>query len=215
MGVRIRLLVLKRIRAGDSDLLAKAYGPGGILNILVRDGFEPSCPMVGIFEPFNLVQADVVQKGDVLVPRDVIKVQHLSHLSKDYERFVWMSWVCGFILRTVLFYDEKLFRLFLGYLLKEEITRRDLLRVKFKLDFLILSGFKPLFLESDVRKRTVHIKLEDGSLGEEGIAVRGKAVRALKVLEGTEDLQRVKLDRDTIREMESLIDRLIDFHMNR
>jgi len=164
MALKTRVLVLKRIRAGDQDLLAKVYGQGGVIDLLVRDGFLNTNRFFSLFEPFNVLEVDLSQKGGVAVPNDVGSVRFLSYMCRDFSRFMWFSWIAGFILRYVRYYDDRLFNLFLGYMLSKSVG--GALRVKLRLDFLELSGLKPKFLEErEFRKR---IKFSDGSTSDRG-----------------------------------------------
>ena len=213
MGLKTKVLVLKRIRAGDQDLLAKVYGQGGVLDLLVRDGLLNTSRFFGIFEPFNLVEVDLKQRGEVALPNDVLGVEWFSYLSKDYRRYRWMCWVSLFVLRHIRFYDERLFSLVLKALLTEPRGREGILRVKFKLEFLSASGLEPKFLKEKLGRGRVKIRLSDGSVSEEGeVEVRSSSLKELVRLKNLRSLKGVRFRREEVEEMESVLDLLIEYH---
>ncbi len=213
MSLRTRILVLRRIRAGDQDLLAKAYGQGGIISLYIKDGFLSTNRFFGFFEPFNILEVDVSQRGGVMVPNDVISIQRLSYLCRDFSRFAWMSWIASFILKHVSYYDERLFDLFTNYLLLELKGSEHLYKVKLKLDFLHISGLKPKFLEERIRRKKLRIKLSDGTVAEEGeLEVEGSVLRLLSRLYRIRKLGNLVVDHRLIRKMEELLDTFIEYH---
>lgn len=213
MGLRTRVLVLRRIRAGDQDLLARVYGRGGLLDVLVRDGLLPESRFFGVFEPFNLVEVEVRQRGGIAVPEDVVRTERISYLCRDYRRYRWMCWVSLFVLKYISFYDEKLFSLILKALLADPKGREDILRVRFKLEFLSASGLEPRFLKEPVSGSIVRVKLSDGSVSEEGeVEVKSSSLRELIRIKNMRSLKGFRTSRERLAEAERLLDLLIDYH---
>ena len=213
MGLKTRILVLKRIRAGDQDLLAKVYGQEGLIDLLVRDGFLTTNRFFGIFEPFNLVEVDLRQRGGIAVPEDVLKVERFSYLCRDYRRYRWMCWVSLFALKYIRFYDERLFSLTLRALLADPRGREGLFRIRFKLEFLSLSGFEPKFMKEAIPKGNVRIKLSDGSVGEEGdVEVKSTSLKELLRIKNLKSLRGFRAKKEHMEEMEKLLDLLIEYH---
>ena len=213
MSLRTRVIVLKRIRAGDQDLLAKVYGQGGVLDLLVRDAYLNICRFFGVFEPFNLVEVDLIQRGGIVIPSDVGRVERFSYLTRDFDRFLWMSWVARFILRHVGFYDEKLFDLFLRYMLERTEGAEPLYRVKLKLDYLSLSGLRPKFLEESFGRGKLKVRLSDGSVRREGdYEVESYILRFLVKVWRAKRLKNLNIREETAREMERFLDTLIEYH---
>ncbi|HIQ31244.1 MAG TPA: hypothetical protein EYH49_03660 [Aquifex aeolicus] len=211
MSFRARAVVLKRMRVGDGDILARLYGTGGMMDVLVRDGFRVSCAFSGLFEPFNLLELELSQMGSVLLPEDVLGVERLSFYCRDYRRYRWMCWVSLFALRHMRFYDEKLLSLLVGALRTDPKRREGVLRVRFKLEFLILSGFKPKFLGEEVGRGTLKVRLSDGGVGEDGeVEVEGSVLRALVRLHSGEG--RVRYSGRALAKMDELLEKLIEYH---
>ncbi len=213
MGFRTRVLVLKRIRAGDQDLLAKVYGRGGLLDLLVRDGFLPENRFFGVFEPFNLVELELRQRGGITVPEDILRTERLSYLCRDYRRYRWMCWVSLFALKHMSFYDERLFSLVLRALLADPKGMEAVLRIRFRLEFLSLSGLEPKFLKEALPKGRVRIKLSDGSTSPEGdVEVSGTSLRELVRIKNLKSLKGFRAKKERLEEIEKLLDLLIEYH---
>jgi recombinational DNA repair protein (RecF pathway) len=213
--VKTRVIVLKRIRAGDQDLLAKVYGQSGVIDLLVRDGLLSSHRFFGLFEPFNILRVDLSQRGGIVIPNDVDDVQFVSYLSRDINRFLWMSWICGFILRNVSFYEEKLFNLFVDYMLRNPKGRERLLRVRLKLDYLIISGLKPKILdvEDGFIARKVSLSLSDGAPSERGeFEMETSLIRLLKAILSAKKIERLRVSKEALRKIEDFLDAYIDYH---
>ncbi|RLJ69919.1 recombination protein O [Hydrogenivirga caldilitoris] len=210
MGLKTKVLVLKRIRAGDQDLLAKVYGKGGVIDLLVRDGFLNNHRFFGLFEPFNLLEVDLSQRGGIAIPNDIGDVKFLSYLCRDFERFLWFSWISGFILKFVKYYDEKLFNLFISYMLSK--STQNTLRIKFRLDYLELSGLKPKFLEEEKHRRM--LKLSDGSTSDKGdVEVSAESLNLIKKVYRAEKPQRIKIGAGALQDLETLLDLFIEHHI--
>jgi len=111
---------------------------------------------------------DLKQRGGISVPNDVLRVERFSYLSKDYRRYRWMCWVSLFVLKHIRYYDEKLFSLILRALLTDPKGKEDLLRIRFKLEFLSTSGLEPKFLKEKIKKRE-----RRGRGGGEGLLFKG------------------------------------------
>ncbi len=213
MSLKTRVLVLKRLRAGDQDLLAKVYGQGGVFDVLVRDGFLNTNRFFGVFEPFNLVELDLKQRGGIALPNDILRVERFSYLSKDYRRYRWMCWVSLFVLKHIRFYDERLFSLILKAMLMDPKGKEGIVRVRFKLEFLSISGLEPRFLKEKLGKGRVRIRLSDGSVNEEGeVEVNSSILKELVRLKGLKSIKGVRSRKKDIEEMERLLDLLIEYH---
>ena len=212
MGMKTPLIVLKRIRAGDEDLLIKGYGRSGLINLFVKEGLLENNRFFGVFEPFNLVYLDFSQRGSLALPNDIMGVDRISYLCSDYERFLWMSWVAKFVIQHITYYDEKLFDLFRRYLLSDEYDHKETLRVKFKLDFLKVSGFEPKFLKERIPAGVVHIDLSKGSVARKGFRINSGVLKALKRI-NTGDTGKVRLARSSSKDAEELLDALIEYHI--
>lgn len=207
------MIVLKRIRAGDQDLLAKVYGQGGVLDLLVRDAYLNTCRFFGVFEPFNLVEVDLSQRGGIVVVSDIGRVERFSLLTKDFRRFLWMSWIARFILKYVGFYDDRLFDLFLRYLLERTEEVEHLYRVRLKLDYLDLSGLRPKFLEESFGRGKLKLRLSDGSVSKEGdYETESYVLRFLVKVWRARRLKNLNIREDTARDMERLLDALLEYH---
>lgn len=214
MSLKTKVLVLKRVIAGDQDLIAKAYGQGGILDILVRNGLLNTNEFFSVFEPFNLVEVDLRQRGGVVIPNDVLGVERFSYLSRDYLRYRWMCWVSLFVLKHIRFYDEKLFSLVLKALLADPKGREWAMRLRFKLEFLSASGLEPKFLKEDFGNGMLRISLSNGGVSEEGeVEVRASSLRWLVRLKELRSLKGVRIGREEVEEMERLLDLLIEYHI--
>ena len=212
MSTKGRILVLRRVRAGDQDLLVRAYGPVGVMDLLVRDGLLNTSAFFGVFEPFNVVEVDLSQRGEVAVPNDVMRVERLSYLCADFDRFRWMCWVARFVLRNVRFYDEKLFELFLSYLTVKG-RREEVYRIKLKLEYLEASGLRPRFLGAESLRGKVKVKLSDGSVSPEGdLEVKAQVLRIIRRLYETRRVGRVILSPELAKGAEQLLDRFIEYH---
>ena len=213
MSLKTRVLVLKRIRAGDQDLLAKVYGQGGIFDVLVRDGFLSTNRFFGAFEPFNLVEVDLKQRGGIALPNDILRVERFSYLSKDYRRYRWMCWVSLFVLKYIRFYDERLFSLILKAMLMDPKGKEGIVRIRFKLEFLSISGLEPRFLKEKLGKGRVRIRLSDGSVNEEGeVEVNSSILKELVRVKGLKSIKGARSRKKDVEEMERLLDLLIEYH---
>jgi recombinational DNA repair protein (RecF pathway) len=213
MSFKGKVLVLKRVRSGDQDLIAKAYSQGGVVSILVREGYAVSNPFFGIFEPFNLVEADLDQRGDVLVPNDVLSVRRFSLLAREYRRYVWMCWVSLFVLRKVKLYDERVFSLLVRYITLDPGRRAAVYRVLFRLEVIDALGWRPKFLDQSIGGGRVRVSVSDGSLSEEGgLEVSAGVLRSIRELMNL-GAERVSLRGRVLRKVEEFLDTYIDYHV--
>lgn len=162
MPVKGKFLILRRYRAGDCDLMVKAYGPYGIVKFFIPEGLLSEKGLLGYMEPFNLLHAVYHQSGDILLLRDIIKVDLLSYLClRDYSAYLWMSSLTSFIERWFVQYDPDLFNMALSYLTLHPKNRTTLL-IKFKLEFLKRLGlFKEDIFEERLIKTARLIAEED------------------------------------------------------
>jgi len=207
-----KVVVLKRVRSGDDDLIAKVYSPMGIVSVLVREGYLCSNPFLGVFEPFNLVEADLDQRGDILVPNDVISVKRYSLLARDYRRYIWMSWVSLFVLTRISFYDERVFPLIVRYLTADPGRKEPIYRVLFRIGVIDALGWRPRFMSQKIGKGRVKVSMSDGSVSEDGeVEVRAGVLRFIKNLAELGS-GRISARGELLREAEDFLDRYIDYH---
>ncbi len=184
MSGKSSFLILRRFRAGDEDLILKVYGEKGQLKILVPEALKVDRGLSGYVEPFNLIGAVCVQKGELLILKDITSAEFFSYLAlRSYSRYVWMCQVVGFVERWFLHYDAELFGLALRYLTLDPADHQTLL-LKFKLDFLRFMGL----YKEDIFKEEV----------------RG-FVRKLQGEEDFRKLQRLKLPEDLIKSVDDAI----------
>ena len=206
-------MVLKRVRSGDQDLIAKVYCQVGVQSILVREGYTSSSPFFGVFEPFNVVEADLEQKGDILVPNDVLSVERLSLLATDCRRYLWMCWLSAFTLSRIRFYDERIFQLLVKFLKVDPGRSAGLYRVLFRLKVIEAMGLRPKFLERIPRRRRLKVKLSDGSAGEEGeVEVPAQVLATLRRI-SEKGIGRVSVEKGTLKRIEDLLDLYMEYHM--
>ncbi len=164
-----KFIVLRRVRGGDTDLVATLYGTPGKVTLFVKEGFLNDNKFFGIFEPFNYVVLDYYQRGNVIFPNDIKGVRRFSYLSRDFKRYMIMSKVSLFFIKYVHYYDEDVFRLILNYFLKKPLKKVDITYLKFLLDYLNISGIKPRFLSyRNVKEKFVKIDLSNGEISEKG-----------------------------------------------
>jgi hypothetical protein len=213
MSSRSPVLVLSRHRAGDTDLIARIYSRWGILTLLVREGFLPENRYHGVFEPFNQMVLDFRQMGSVVVPEDLQELKRYSYLSRDYERFRWMSHVCEFILKQVRFWDEELFGRMIDLLLKDPRRKFYVLRVLLRVEFLKFSGIIPLFLREKIPRGKVRIRLSDGLPDSGGeYEISGGALRLIGKIYKEKNHGRVSSSKKICLEAEEFLDALINYH---
>ena len=134
------LVVLKRLRAGDEDLILKAYCKAGSVDVLVRGALQPKSEFFGVFEPFTFVEVDLKQKSSLLIPVDLLSRAVFLCRPLTYLKLRWCSWVSYFFLKNIPFYEEDLFRLLVFYLSLGDIKNPRALKLKFKLDVLKCLG---------------------------------------------------------------------------
>ena len=213
MAVRSRVLVLTRRRAGDTDLIAKVYSHSGIADLLVRDALLPDHRFHGVFEPFNTMTLDYRQRGEIILPQDFTDLQPLSLLSRDYDRFLWMSHVCDFILRHVRFYDHRLFENLLAFLKTPPRGRSSILSLLLRLSYIKFAGITPRFLSQKPPRGRARIRLSDGSLTKEGdYEVSAGALRLILTLWQKGDTSRLRASDSLCEEARNLLDALITYH---
>ncbi len=213
MGIKGRILVLARLRAGDSDIIARVYGASGVATLLVREGLVPGHRFHGIFEPFNTMVLDYRQRGEIILPQDFSDLQPLSLLSRDCDRFLWMSSVCEFILKKVRFYDPALFETFIGFLTRDPKGKEHLLSLLLRLSYIKFSGITPKFLGETPPRGRVRIRLSEGSISEDGeVEVSAGTLKLIQSLVREESLPRVRSGIALYIEGINLLDALINYH---
>lgn len=213
MSFKGKVLVLRRLRSGDLDLIARVYGPEGVQSFLIREGYRPSNPFFGLFEPFNLLEVDAHQRGNVLVPNDVALVKRFSVFSSDYERYLWMDWISSFLLRRIRFYDSRVFSLTLDFIKLRPGENVQNYRVFFRLRVLEALGIKPRFLGERIKGRRLRVSLSDGSVSQSGeVEVEASVLRAVKSI-WRAGPERVLPRGSVLGKAEELLDVYLDHHM--
>lgn len=136
MSAKGNFLILKRFRAGDEDLILKAYGTCGLTKVFVPSGLRVEKGLLGYTEPFNLISVVYKQLGNIIILQDLLRVEFLSYLTlESYKRYMWMSSLAIFVERWFLQYDPELFNMFLFYLSLNPENHEPFI-LKFKIDFL-------------------------------------------------------------------------------
>ncbi|MCX8060124.1 MAG: recombination protein O N-terminal domain-containing protein, partial [Aquificaceae bacterium] len=75
MPAKGKFLILRRFRAGDQDLMLKAYGTCGMVKVYVQDGLLPQEGMLALVEPFNLLEAVYRQSGELVFFKDILSLE--------------------------------------------------------------------------------------------------------------------------------------------
>lgn len=160
-----RFLILRRYRAGDFDIMLKAYGSCGIVKVFVSEGFSPERGLLGYLEPFNLLSMVYKQSGDILILKDLIYVDFSSYLClKDYSTYLWMNSLVSFVERWFIQYDPELFNMAIKYLKLKPRNPQTLL-IKFQVEFLKIMGlYKEEIFEKDIAKILNLIAMEESLL---------------------------------------------------
>ena len=154
MSAKGRFLILRRFRAGDCDLMIKAYSPYGLVKLFIQEGLLPERGLLGYMEPFNLLHAVYHQSGDVLFLRDIIGLDFFSYLCfRDYSAYLWMNSLVNFVEKWFIQYDPELFNILINYL-RLTPKNRAVLLIKFKLEFLKRLG---LYKEDIFDQRLIKI----------------------------------------------------------
>ncbi len=180
MSANGHFLILRRYRAGDLDLILKAYGPCGLVKIIVPDGFDPSKGFLGITEPSNFLYIVYRQSGDVLIMKDVIKVIPLAYTSiKDYNCYLWRSSILLFVEKWFIHYDPDLFNMLFKYLNLNPKNRAVFL-TRFKLEFLKGLGlYKEDIFKEELRKFVKVIAEEESFIKLERLRIEQRVVLEL------------------------------------
>ncbi len=209
-----RFTVLRRVVGGDYDIVCSLYGEAGKVTLLIRDALIPENPFFGVFEPFNSLELEFTQKGNIAIPLDVSLVRRRCLSALDYNRFVWMSHVSLFFLKYVSFYDGRLYELLESNLDKSGSFFINSLLLR--LEFLNLFGVKPKFLTQRVPYRgRVRVDVSDGKVSRKGeLEVKASVLRVLQSLFAPEGrkTRNIKLSRDIFKEAEIFLDKYIEHH---
>lgn len=152
MPAKGSFLILRRFKAGDEDVMLKAYGTCGLIKVFVPNGLMADRGFLGYIEPFNLVHLVYRQSGNLLILDDLLEVEFISYLClKDYWRYLWMNSVANFMESWFLQYDPELFNLALSYITLNP-QNHDVFLSKFKLEFLRRLGlYKEEIFEERLR----------------------------------------------------------------
>ncbi|GAB6065842.1 DNA repair protein RecO C-terminal domain-containing protein [Aquifex pyrophilus] len=204
-------IVLRRVRGGDVDLVATLYGTHGKLTLFLKEGYLNENPLFGVFEPFNWVEIDFQQAGNIIIPNDVRRIKRLSYKARDYEQFLYMSKISEIVLWFVHSYDEKIYGLLLRELGKK-VKNVNASVLRFYINLIELLGYTPKFLyEGKVRKR-VRINLENGEIGKGNYEIKGSYIELLRKIKNMEDYERIKITRGSFREIEKFLKDFLSFH---
>ncbi len=206
-------IVLRRIRGGDVDLVATLYGTAGKVTLFLKEGYLNTNKLFGIFEPFNYVEIDYSQTGNIILPNDVVKVERLSLLALNYKRYLYMSSLSLFALQYMNYYDETLFNLLLSYLPKKP-RNIEVNLLKFKLEFLKTYGILPKFLAQESPKtKKVKIALSTGEISDKGdYELERYLIEFLRKLLKIKNPERLNLTRRDIKKAEDFIREYLKFH---
>jgi len=206
-------LVLRRVRGGDDDLVAKLYGTAGKVSLFVKEGYLVENKFFGIFEPFNLVKMDYYQSSGFIIPRDILEVKRFSYLARDLRRYLLMSYISQAILKHINFYDEEVFSLILKFFLKET-KNPEASYFKFFLNLLKTLGYEPLFLREKVKGKFTFLDLEKGSLSSSGVKVRSSLLNLLKKIHQIGEYERVKVKKRDFEEGRKILEEFLSYHLN-
>ncbi|MEJ5338553.1 MAG: hypothetical protein WHS43_02735 [Aquificaceae bacterium] len=185
MSAKGSFLILRRFRAGDEDIMLKAYGTCGPVKVFVPGGLKVDRGLLGYLEAFNLISFVYRQSGSLIIFDDLIEVEFISYLCLgSYQRFVWMNSIALFVERWFLQYDPELFNMALFYITLNP-QNHGLFLSKFKLDFLRRLG---LYKEEVFEER-----------------LRG-LVRRLMEEEALKRLERLKVSQELLSRLEDAIE---------
>ncbi len=208
------IIVLKRFRVGEFDIIARVYGYGGIMSLYVKDYYIPNSDFYGIFEPFNVVNLWYRQSGQLIIPDDIIAVERLSYLAKDYISYKWMSTISLIILKHVRFYDRDIFNKLREYMLMD--TDEELIKIftiRFYLDLVKMLGIKPGFIDDS--SNTGKIRMRDGKLSSSGdYELSISSINYIRRIDRSRNIERVRLDEGMYREIIDFFDRYLEYHMS-
>ncbi|MFN3599580.1 MAG: hypothetical protein ACK4VK_07615 [Aquificaceae bacterium] len=188
MATKGKFLILRRFRAGDSDVMLKAYGPCGMVKVFVQGGYLPQRGLLGYLESFNILSMVYQQSGEILFFNDILDVQFLSYLAMDYSTYMWMNSLALFMEKWFLQYDPDIFNLALKYLTLK-ISNHNIFLIKFKLEFLR------------------HLGLYKDSIFEEGL---GKVANFLLEEDSFIKIERLRISQSIL----SKIDKTIEDHLS-
>jgi len=207
---------LRRLRGGGVDLIATLYGTSGKVNLFVKEGYLNENKFFGIFEPFNLVEIDFFQNGNLIIPNDILKVKRLSLFACDFKRFIYMSKVSKLILKYITFYDEELFYLILHNFIKD-IKNVEAELLKFYLDFLKILGYEPKFLTTEnIKGKFLKIDLEKGEISKNSrYTVKASHLNILKKIYEMKDYERIRVGKNTFKEVEKFLNDYIRYHLTK
>jgi len=213
MTARGKFVVLRRVRGGDTDLVATLYGTPGRVSLFLKDGYLSDNKLFGVFEPFNFLEVSYLQSGSIIFPSDVVIIERFSLKAHEPNTYLMMSRISLFFLKYINFYDEDLFSLLVNYFSRIPKTEEEYLF--FLMDFLKISGFRPKFLGENLRriKGLLKIKLEDGSLSPEGeYKLEANLLKILKrIYEGRRE--RLRISKSLRRELERFLHAYIEHHL--
>ncbi len=208
------IIVLKRFCVGEADVLARVYGYGGIMNLYIKDGYEPSNKFFGVFEPFNIMEITYYQQGEFIIPQDIRKIERLSFLARNYDSFLWMCSIADFILNYIKFFEATIFNKTAEYLkfVPSKYSRYSTF-IKFIFEIIEILGITPAFLSEEREGNSIYMK--DGSINEKGdYKISMSAINVMRKIYRTSKVERIKVEKDIYREITEFLKRYIEFHIS-
>jgi len=140
--------VLHRFPVGDFSLLAKCYcRKFGRRDFLIPDYFVPDreVPLLGFFEPFNLLRVDFKESNGTAVVEDTFLILSVSDkIVRNLDRYFFISKVSETALRFVKIPDGEIFELLKTSLRIESFFNFNLVRFWLNLSFLLGFSVKNL-----------------------------------------------------------------------
>ncbi|WP_461831294.1 DNA repair protein RecO [Aquifex sp.] len=204
-------IVLRRVRGGDVDLVATLYGIYGKLTLFLKEGYLNENPLFGVFEPFNVVDIDFYQSGNIIIPNDVRKVRRFSYKAKDYEQFIYMSKISEAVLKFVHSYDEKIYKLLFNEL-EKKVKNLNTSLLRFYINLIEILGYTPKFLYEGKIGQKVKINLENGEIGSGNYEIKGSYIKLLRKIKNTKDYERIRITKGSFKEIEKFLRDFLNYH---
>ncbi len=212
MAAKGKFVVLRRVRGGDTDLVATLYGTPGRVTLFLKDGYINENKLFGVFEPFNFLEVSYTQSGSVIFPSDVRVLRRFSLRATRPATYFLMSRIAAFFLRYISFHDEELLSLLVSYLSRASEEEEYLF---FLVDYLRISGFRPRFLGEPLEhlRERVRVRLSDGSVDPSGeYELEPRLLGILKrIYEGKR--KRLRVSRALRRDLERFLQTYIEYHL--
>ena len=141
MTVRDSCFVLNRFPAGDNSLISRVYCKNlGQRSLLLPEYFLYEKYPLGSFEPFNTGELYITEWNNSLVVEDIISYQNNAlKVSKNLNRFLFLSKISNTVAKFVKDGDEEIFKLILNSLSIEK--NFDFNYIRFLINFSSILGF--------------------------------------------------------------------------